>query len=131
MVGRLLFTLGNEPEWVLEFERQERRVATEMRKREMEERIARVRAKERKEKLAVKKGLGQVTKKRVLSDPVRRFDGRKSCRRRKRRNFFWESIIQMTRLRNLWILRMLLEEGILLLKYSKCYNNKWPLPPLK
>ena len=65
-----MFTLGNEPEWVLEFERQERRVATEMRKREMEERISRVRAKERKEKLAVKKGLGQVTKKRVLSVPV-------------------------------------------------------------
>jgi hypothetical protein len=62
-----LFILGNEPEWVLEFERQERRAATEMRKREMEERIARVRAKERKEKLAVKKGLGQVNKKRVLS----------------------------------------------------------------
>jgi hypothetical protein len=58
-------------------------------------------------------------------------DGRKSCRRRKRRNFFWQSIIQMTRLRNRWILRILLEEGILLLKYSKCYNNKWSLPPLK
>ena len=64
---RWLLILGNEPEWVLEFERQERRVATEMRKREMEERIARVREKERKEKLAVKKGPGQVTKRRVLS----------------------------------------------------------------
>ena len=38
-----LFTLGNEPEWVLEFERQERRVATEMRKREMEERTVSLR----------------------------------------------------------------------------------------
>jgi hypothetical protein len=66
----LVLRLGNEPEWVLEFERQERRVATEMRKREMEERIARVREKERKDKLAVKKGLGQVTKKRVVSASV-------------------------------------------------------------
>jgi chromosome transmission fidelity protein 1 len=68
-----VLSLGNEPEWVLEFERQERRVATEMRKREMEGRIARVREKERKDKLAVKKGLGQVTKKRVVSASVSGF----------------------------------------------------------
>ena len=68
LVGRLcvLMVVGNEPEWVLEFERQERRAGTEVRKREMEERIARVREKERREKLAVKKGLDRVTKKRVF-----------------------------------------------------------------
>ena len=56
---------GNEPSWVLEYERQERRKATEVRKREMEERIARLREKERREKLAAKKMNGRVVKKRV------------------------------------------------------------------
>ena len=56
---------GNEPSWVLEYERQERRKATEVRKREMEERIARLREKERREKLAAKKLNGRVVKKRV------------------------------------------------------------------
>ena len=56
---------GNEPSWVLEYERQERRKATEMRKREMEERIARLREKERREKLAAKRMNGRVVKKRV------------------------------------------------------------------
>lgn len=56
---------GNEPLWVLEYERQERRRATEARKREMEERIARVRERERKEKVAAKRLNGRVIKKRV------------------------------------------------------------------
>lgn len=58
--------LGAEPEWVLEYERQERRAATEIRKREMEERIARVREKERREKLAAKGVNGRPAKRRVL-----------------------------------------------------------------
>ena len=60
-----MLRLGTEPAWVLEFERQERRVATELRKREMEERIARVREKERKERLAAKKLNGRPVKRRV------------------------------------------------------------------
>jgi hypothetical protein len=81
--------VGNEPEWVLEFERQERRGATEVRKREMEERIARVREKERREKLAVKKGLDRVAKKRVFLSDVVGIDGRKRFRRRTRRRSFF------------------------------------------
>ena len=50
----------------MEYERQERRNATELRKREMEERIARVREKERKEKLAAKKAGVRPVKRRVL-----------------------------------------------------------------
>jgi hypothetical protein len=54
----------------LEFERQERRNATEVRKQEMEARIARVRERERREKLAVKKGLDRALKKKVFSTGV-------------------------------------------------------------
>lgn len=60
-----MLRLGTEPAWVLEYERQERRVATELRKREMEDRIARVREKERREKLAAKKLNGRPVKRRV------------------------------------------------------------------
>jgi hypothetical protein len=59
-------TVGNEPEWVLEYERQERRIATEVRKKEMEERISRVRERERREKLAAKKSGGRAVKRRVF-----------------------------------------------------------------
>jgi chromosome transmission fidelity protein 1 len=59
--------VDNEPEWVLEYEREERRIATEVRKRDMEERIARVREKERRDKFAAKKGNGRTTKRRVIS----------------------------------------------------------------
>jgi len=58
-------SLGTEPAWVLEYERQERRVATELRNREMEERIARIREKERREKLSAKKLNGRPVKRRV------------------------------------------------------------------
>ena len=58
-------SLGTEPAWVLEYERQERRVATELRNREMEERIARIRDKERREKLSAKKLNGRPVKRRV------------------------------------------------------------------
>ena len=57
---------GTEPAWVLEYERQERRAATEVRKREMEERIVRVREKERREKLAAKKAGARPLKRRVI-----------------------------------------------------------------
>jgi hypothetical protein len=57
--------LGAEPAWVLEYERQERRSATELRKREMEERIARIREKERREKLAAKKANARPVKRKV------------------------------------------------------------------
>ena len=53
---------------MLEYERQERRNATELRKKEMEERIARVREKERREKLAAKKMSGRVIKRKVKYD---------------------------------------------------------------
>jgi hypothetical protein len=51
----------------LEYERNERRIATEVRKKEMEIRIARIREKERREKLAAKKQTanGRVVKRRV------------------------------------------------------------------
>ena len=42
-------------------------MATELRKRQMEERIARVREKERREKLAAKKSLGRPRKRQVLA----------------------------------------------------------------
>jgi hypothetical protein len=61
-------TVGNEPEWVLEYERQERRIATEVRKKEMEERISRVRERERKEKIAAKRGSGRAVKRRVFHE---------------------------------------------------------------
>jgi chromosome transmission fidelity protein 1 len=61
------FDVDDEPEWVLEYERQERRAATEVRKREMEERILRVREQERQEKLAVKKGVVRAVKRQVCS----------------------------------------------------------------
>ena len=51
---------------MLEYELQERRVATEIRKREMEERIARVREREKKEKAAAKKETARVFKRRVI-----------------------------------------------------------------
>ena len=51
---------------MLDYERQERRAATEKRKREMEERIARVREKERREKLAAKKASSRPVKRRVI-----------------------------------------------------------------
>ena len=57
---------GNEPAWVLEHERQERKVTMEASKKEMEERIARIRERERREKLAAKKENGRVIKKRVI-----------------------------------------------------------------
>jgi hypothetical protein len=57
--------VGNEPDWVVEYERQERRLGMENRKKEMEERIARVRERERREKLAMKKENGRVIKRRV------------------------------------------------------------------
>ena len=60
--------LGTEPAWVLEYERQERRAATEARKREMEERIMRVREKERKEKLSAKKAGPRPIKRRVTPE---------------------------------------------------------------
>ena len=56
---------------MLEYERQERRNATELRKKEMEERIARVREKERREKLAAKKMSGRVIKRKVKYDRMR------------------------------------------------------------
>jgi hypothetical protein len=59
---------GTEPAWVLEYERQERRAATEVRKREMEERIVRVREKERREKLAAKKAGARPVKRRVIPE---------------------------------------------------------------
>jgi hypothetical protein len=120
LVGRLcvLMVVGNEPEWVLEFERQERRAGTEVRKREMEERIARVREKERREKVAVKKGLDRVTKKRVSPGDVVGIDGRKRCRRRmRRRSSFSENIIPMTKLRNPWTPEISSEAEILLPRY--------------
>ena len=52
---------------MLEYERQERRAATEIRKREMEEQIARVRERERREKLAAKKAGPRPVKRRVVS----------------------------------------------------------------
>jgi hypothetical protein len=58
---------GTEPAWVLEYERQERRAATEVRKREMEERIVRVREKEKREKIAAKKAGARPVKRRVTS----------------------------------------------------------------
>jgi hypothetical protein len=62
-----LLRIGNEPAWVVEYERQERRVAMEVRKREMEGRIARVRERERREKVAAKKVNGRVIKRRVIN----------------------------------------------------------------
>jgi len=56
---------GTEPAWVLEYERQERRAATEIRKRDMEERITRVRERERREKVAAKRVGGRPVKRRV------------------------------------------------------------------
>lgn len=72
MLGWTELTIDHEPEWVLEYEREERRIATEVRKRDMEERIARVREKERREKLAVKKSNGRTTKRRVISHSSQR-----------------------------------------------------------
>ena len=65
---------------MLEYERQERRAATELRKKEMEERLARVRERERREKLAAKKMNGRVVKRRVLQ-PSGKFV---NCRKRSR-----------------------------------------------
>lgn len=80
---------------MLEYERQERRIATEIRKREMEERIFRAREKERVEKLAAKKDSGRV-KRRVIhiSNLI---DCRKRSHLRMRMTSCWMSIIQKTR----------------------------------
>jgi chromosome transmission fidelity protein 1 len=76
-----LVTVGNEPEWVLEYERHERRIATEVRKKEMEERIARIRERERREKLAARKMNGKVIKRRVTHFGVWLIQERRTDRR--------------------------------------------------
>lgn len=77
---------------MLEYERQERRTATELRKKEMEERIVRVREKERKEKLAAKKMNGRAVKRRVYN-LVDLANCRKRNSLRMRVNSCWMSII--------------------------------------
>jgi hypothetical protein len=61
------FMVENEPAWVIEYERQERKDATEKRKREMEARITLIRERERREKIALKKGVVRGNKRRVAS----------------------------------------------------------------
>ena len=86
--------LGSEPGWVLEYDRQQRRAATETRKREMEERIARVREKERKEKLAARNADARPAKRRVSPD-FNLFNRRKTKRVKKPMISCWMIIILM------------------------------------
>ena len=105
--------VDNEPEWVLEYERQERRTATELRKREMEERIDRVRQKEKNRKKALGKGTERFAKQqKVIIVTWEGVDDRERHRRKMRRNFFWESIIPRTKSRNRWIREISLEAEI-------------------